>query len=621
MTPTPIIVDFETDAIVGSPIVNPPKPCGVSIQWPGYEPNYFAWGHPEKNNCTRQNGCMALGQVYDAYLAGAPLCFQNAPFDLSVWRAMPEFKINWSAGFDWKRIHDTLYLIFLIDPYAQSFSLKPSAHRLLGIPPDEADDLEKWILAHVPEATGKTWGAYISRAPGDLVGRYANGDTRRTGLLFNSLYPRIVDLGMLDAYNRERRLAPITTNGTRRGIRCDVQRLGEDERRYSAALTACEGRLCHNLGITQEQLEDDEEALKDGLERAGAVKEWILTPKSKKRSLAAGNLKIVIPEIRDLLDYRGALKTSLQTFMRPWLAFTRADGRLHPNWNQVRQAKGDFGTKGARTGRLSSDEPNFMNLPTDWEYKDGTPMVVPPDLLPYPDLRSYILPEVGHVWLKRDFSSQEIRITAHFEDGQIKDAYIKNPDMDPHALAAQIINMITGLTVSRITAKIIGFSIIYGSGGPGLSANLNIPLHEAYQLKAAYLEAMPGINALSEDVKLRGETGIGIRTWGGRVYLSEPPKIINGVMRAFHYKLLNYLVQGSAADQTKDCINEWHDLHDPEAIFLGTVHDEIDISAPADDWERHMALLKKVMERDRFIVPFRSEGFVGPNWSDLRKCA
>lgn len=618
---SPIIVDFETDGIVGNPLINPPKPCGVSIEWPGCPGNYFAWGHPTENNCTLANACDALEQVIQS---GLPICFHNAGFDISVWSTMSKaFKKFWQGikAF-WRRIHDTLYLVFLADPYAATFSLKPSADRWLGMPPTEQNELRDWILANVPGATLKDWAAYISRAPGRLVAQYANGDTRRTGLLYHHLHELIVSQGMEPAYDRERKMFCVTFFGTRRGVRCDRERLEIDAAAYTGALAKTEMRLCSKLGITQYQLEDDEEALKDGLEKSGAVKEWVLTPKSKKRSMSADNLNIVIPEIKTLLEYRGALKTSLQTFMRPWLELSAADGRLHPNWNQVRQAKGDYGTKGTRTGRLSSDDPNFQNLPTLWEYGSGKPMEIPPGMLPYPVLRSYILPELYHLWLKRDFSSQEIRIAAHFEDGSLAEAYRLNPNLDPHEMAAQIITALFSFPLSRRPTKVVGFSIIYGAGAPGLQLNLKkqagmfVSLEKAKELKNIYFEAMPGIEALSRDVQLRGRTGMGIRTWGGRVYYSEPPK--DG--REFHYKLLNYLIQGSAADQTKECICEWDDARG-DSIFLATVHDEINISAPKESWQVAMTQLRQVMEKDRFDVPFKSEGFVGPNWADLEECS
>ena len=121
------------------------------------------------------------------------------------------------------------------------------------------------------------------------------------------------------------------------------------------------------------------------------------------------------------------------------------------------------------------------------------------------------------------------------------------------------------------------------------------------------------------DVQARGKRGEAIRTWGGRLYIAEPAKIIDGRWRDFAYKLLNYLIQGSAADQTKESINDWESSRSWEAIFLATVHDEINISAPKEAVRQHMQDLRNSMDKDRFDVPMRSEGFVGDNWADLEE--
>jgi DNA polymerase I-like protein with 3'-5' exonuclease and polymerase domains len=327
------------------------------------------------------------------------------------------------------------------------------------------------------------------------------------------------------------------------------------------------------------------------------------------------NLKIIDPRVKVLMDYRSGIGTCLQTFMRPWLEKSYENGRLHPNWNQVRQPRGSH-SKGTRTGRLSSDDPNFQNVPTEFVNSAGDPLRVPDGLHPYPLLRSYCLPEKGHFWIKRDYSSQEIRILAHFEDGSLCQAYKSDSELDPHQMATELIFNLTGLQFDRKIVKITGFSIIYGSGAKGISQQLAIPYHEAAQLKEAYLSAMPGIRAVMNDVTLRGRAGDFIRTWGGRVYYKEPSDQFD-----FSYKLLNYLIQGSAADQTKESINDWDETVPKESLFLATVHDEINLSSPMETWEREMALLREAMNKDRLDVPVLSEGYVGTSWQDLEACS
>lgn len=606
-----ITVDFETEAIVGNPLLAPPRPVGVALSMPGQPPEYLAWAHPTGNNCTPSEAAEKLERVK---ASGRPLLFHNAGFDLSVWNStFSNLDIN-----DWERYHDTMYLLFLADPYSSTLALKPSATRYLGLPPDEQTELHKWIRDHIPEATDNNAGAFISMAPGDIVGRYAVGDVVRTRALFDLLYKRITEDGMGAAYERERKLFPICYRGTRTGIRVDRALLASHEVTYSSAVADAEHRLATVLGCGISDLDHDE-SFADALERAGAVKEWVLTPKSGKRSLSAKNLKIADPTISALMDYRGGVSTCVQTFIRPWLKFSEKDGRLHPNWNQVKQSYGDKGKKGTQTGRLSSDSPNFQNVPTEFVDALNNPLPVPEGLPPYPTMRRYCLPDEGHIWLKRDFSSQEIRILAHFEDGSLCTAYRANPALDPHKMAQGLIQSLIGILYARKDIKITGFSLIYGTGVKGLSLQLDRPYDESAAIKSAYLGAMPEVRDLMQDVQRRGRNGGYVRTWGGRIYYAEPSKVVEGRLRDFAYKLLNYLIQGSAADQTKQSIIDWERNRGADTVFLATVHDEINISCPIQERARGMAILKSAMEEDRFDVPMLSEGFSGPNWADIEE--
>jgi DNA polymerase I-like protein with 3'-5' exonuclease and polymerase domains len=548
------------------------------------------------------------------------LLFHNASFDVSVWDTyLCNARFHWYKK-PWRLFNDTMYLLFLADPYAPTYSLKPSAERYLGMAPTEQNELYDWIVSNVPGATRKNAGAFISKAPGDLVGRYAVGDVVRTRKLFDHLYAKIEADGMVAAYDREKRLFPHMLAGTQRGIRLDRDTLEHHESVYSWCYTRSEQLLAERLGCSTDELQGDE-SFANALERSGAVTEWTLTEKSKKRSMSKDNLKIVIPEVKVLMDYHSALGTCLSTFMRPWLEMSATDGRVHPNWNQVRQAREEKtnGKKGTRTGRLSSDSPNFQNVPTEFVTATGDPLPVPSGLHPLPQMRRYCLPDDGHVWLKRDFSSQEIRILAHFEDGTLCEAYRANPSLDPHQMALEMIEVMIGVRYARKEVKITSFSIIYGSGVTGLSIQLGRGYGDAFTIKEAYLNAMPGVRKLMRGVQDRGKSGQPIRTWGGRVYFREPSKEVGGRLMDFSYKLLNYLIQGSAADQTKESLIDWHESRSWEPKFLATVHDEINISSPSDSWPAEMRLLKECMNKDRFDVPMLSDGFMGANWADTEK--
>jgi DNA polymerase I-like protein with 3'-5' exonuclease and polymerase domains len=598
-----ITLDFETFGITQNPIWRPPLPVGCAVWIPGQQPMYMAWGHPTKNNIKKEDALTYLDRIH---ASGKQLLFHNAPFDLAVGNSV--LKKKWALS-EWGKIHDTQFLLFLDDPYADTLSLKPSAARYLGIPPDEQTELKNWILSHVPAATESNWGAYIAYAPGDLVGKYAVGDVTRTKALFDLLHPKISAAGMEGAYDRERRLMPIVFQSAQRGVRVDRTNLETDALTYKRELERADEEIRVLLRAPSLDFGKRGE-LAEALDRAGFVTEWALT-KTGRKSTSKKTLKINDARCRDLIAYRGVVNTCLSTFYSGWLQLSKDDGRLHPEWNQVRTVEKD--STGAKTGRMSCKQPNLTNVPTEFEK-----LTVPSGFLPPPMMRKYLLPEVGHVWLKRDFSSQEVRILSHFEDGSLLQAYQQNPDLDPHQMAKEIITENTGLILLRKQVKIVAFACLYGSGVPGVGRQLEIEdYQESKAVRDAYLNAMPDVQRLMKEIQALGRAGGYITTWGGRRYYVEPAKIIDGKWRSFEYKLLNYLVQGSAADQTKQTIIDWDDVRDKDTVFMAAVHDEGNVSAPEDEWQRHMKVLQECFDKDRFDCPFKSEGFYGPNWQEV----
>lgn len=598
-------IDYETEAIDGNPVWNPPVPVGVSIKHDDKPSEYLAWGHPSENNTTREKATARLQKIFES---NGLLLFHNAPFDLSV--GATHLALPFPA---WQRIHDTQFSIFLTDPYATSFSLKPSAARILGVQPDEAEELKAWILAHVPEArqAPSTWGAYISKAPGALVGKYACGDTDRTYALHVHLAKQIELQELGPAYQREQALMPILFHSSRRGIRVDRGRLENDIRAYRDVRDRCDRHIWKKLGVGEFNIDSGDE-LAAALDRSGMVKpeDWILTPKGK-RSTARGSLNRAIknPGLLKVLRYRGVLDTSLGTFAEPWYRLSASDGRIHTEWNQVRGDKSNGDLNGTRTGRLSSKNPNFQNVinVSDIDVPAGLPEMI--------NMRSYLLPDEGKVWLKRDFSAQEMRIMAHFAEGKLYEAFRADPKTDPHTLVKGIIDGFTGGDMPRKYVKITGFGIMYGRGVPNLSAALGVSIEEGQRVRDSYFMALPEVRVLSNDTRNRGKRGQAIRTWGGRLYFREP-----NLERDLSYKLLNYLIQGSAADQTKQSIIEWEAVRHSEDDFLSTVHDENNIQAPIGREKEAMKLLRESMNADRFDVPFLSDGFRGFNWAGLEEC-
>jgi DNA polymerase I-like protein with 3'-5' exonuclease and polymerase domains len=586
---------------------------------------YYAWGHATANNCTKAQGKRMLQKAWNS---GLPLLFQHGKFDVDVAETHMGMR-----RLPWDRYHDTLYLLFLENPYAESLSLKPSAERLLGIKPTERDILREWLAANVPEVKRKpsSWGEHIPEAPGTLTGNYANGDVTRTAKLFTKLYKIIVARNMLSAYDRERKLMPILLKNERQGVRVNLRGLEHDYRVYTAALETADNWLRKRLRTKDMNVDSDEEVA-TALEKCRVVIEWIYT-KTGKRSVAKGNLTLDMfrdARVASVFGYRNLLRTCLSMFFEPWLTMARAtDGIVFTNWNQVRQSHDEHNTVGARTGRLSSN-PNFQNIPKNWKKAIADGYVFPaflgvPEL---PFMRSYFLPDdTDSLWGRRDYNQQELRLLGHYEDGDLMRRYNDDPRLDIHALVQAYIKEIVGLDLPRDPVKILNFADIYGRGLHTLAEKLNVDVATAKKLRRAKNSLLPGIDDLNRALKERGKAGLPIRTWGGREYYVEPEKYSKKYQRvmSFDYKLLNYLIQGSASDITKESIIRYHE-HPKcgpttgDARFLVTVHDENDISARKKAFKKEMLLLRDVMQSVEADVPMLSDGEQGPNWAKLKAC-
>jgi DNA polymerase-1 len=210
---------------------------------------------------------------------------------------------------------------------------------------------------------------------------------------------------------------------------------------------------------------------------------------------------------------------------------------------------------------------------------------------------------------------------AHYSDGRLLERYKANPRIDAHDETSELIKEYAHLELPRKYVKITGFSIIYGSGTFSLSQQLGVPPTEAKEIKDAYFAALPEVPELMKDCQKIGRSGGHITTWGGRHYVTEPPRLNKktGRTMTFEYKLLNYLIQGSAGDCTKESIVRWNqDKGNGE--FLITVHDENDIQAPKDSSVKDMKKLRDAMESIEFDVKMLSDGFVGDSWFNLEKC-
>lgn len=629
--PKPVTIDFEAFGIEDRPSY-PPIPVGVSIKLPGKKPVYYGWGHPIGNNATWSDGLVALQQVWNH--SDGILC-QNGKFDFDV----AEVHMGLPTP-SWERTHDTMFLLFLDDPHQTNLSLKPSAERLLGMPPEEQDAVAEWLIQNQPipgikislsKSSEHYFGRYIAYAPGTIVGKYADGDVIRTEKLFNLLWKKTFDRKMLEAYDRERKLMPILLDMERQGLPVDVLRLRKDVELYNMWRTKIEQWLIKTLKAPADINLNSGDQLMTAMINASKV-----DPDDVPRTATGKfqtNKNALLVAVKDkvllgILKYKAQLDTCLNTFMQPWLKTAeKSNGLIFTTWNQTRAPKGDANV-GTRTGRLSST-PNFQNIPKEFspifkhEEKDPKRSKLLPkspfaDLAPLPKVRSYITPFPGEILIDRDYSQQEPRILAHFDGGSLMEKYIAEPWIDFHDYAREELEKM-GKFYDRKPVKNTNLGLIYGMGVGKLAERNNMSVDEAKSLKEHILKLYPGLKNMYADMRRRADNNQPIRTWGGREYYCEPARVVDGRMKKFDYKLVNVLIQGSAADCTKEAIIRFYAAKKPQWKLLLNVHDQLTASVPIEEYHKAMEVLRQAMESVEFDVKILTEGTTSTtNWDDLK---
>ena len=591
----PIVIDFETHAIGPRPTHYPPEPVGVAIWSPGQKPIYYAWGHPAGNDCRRSVAAEALRA---AYKTDRPLLFHNAAFDVAV--AARWFDLSWPEAL---RIEDTQILAFLDDPERKTTALKVLAEELLEKPPTERDELQDWILEHVQGATKKTWGAFICEAPGVLVSPYAQGDVTRTLKLWRHFAEtRRV---MAKPYERQRRMLGVADRASERGMPVDRRALAKWAEVGPTKLRNQEIALRRRLkssGLDFQSREDVADALEKG--KVVRSKDWERTEKRGDRKVGHDALTRVARDVRvvERLHHRDLLKLHID-IVNTWLEMSETTGCVHATWNTTRiSAEAGRRAFGARTGRMSSS-PNLQNIPK--RHVDDR----------LPNLREFVRAPKGRSFLGADFSQQEFRILAHYEDGILAQAYRRDPRMDIHGNVQTIVNRIASRHYTREELKTgAGFSLLYGQGLDASAASLNITRDEAQKLRWDYLEALPGIRKVQKWLRGLARKHQPFWTWGGRRYYCEKPQVEEGpygpeVIRTFEYKQLNTLIQASAADHLKQTAIDL-DEADFEPILF--VHDEIVCLCWPKD--RISSMLDVMETVGPWRVPMIAEGRRGKTW-------
>ena len=519
--------------------------------------------------------------------------FHNAMYDVCFIRAAG-LKIN-------GQIVDTMIAGSLVDENRFRYDLGSMGRDYLGKGKNES------ILSE----TAKEWGidakSEMYKLPAMYVGEYAERDAEITLELWQEMKKEIYTQDIEDIFKLETELFPCLVDMRFLGVRVDVEAANQLKDKLLKEEKECLQKVKKETGIDTQiwaarSIAQVFEKLHLPFDR---------TEKTNSPSFTKNFLQNHPHPVVKYIARAREINKSHTTFIDTILKHSHK-GRIHAEINQLRSDVG-----GTVTGRFSYSNPNLQQIPA--RNKELGPMI-----------RSLFIPEEGMKWGVFDYSQQEPRLVVHYAAlqnmygvGDVLDAY-NDSSVDFHQIVADMAN------IPRSQAKTINLGLFYGMGKNKLQAELGVNKETAEDLFKQYHSRVQFVKQLMDSVMSRAQDRGLIRTLLCRLcrfHLWEPNQFgIHkplthdaalaehgpGIKRAYTYKALNRLIQGSAADMTKKAMIE---LHKEGITPHIQVHDELDISVMN---ELEAAKIKDIMESAVDLeVPNKVDYESGPNWGTI----
>jgi len=561
---------------------------GFAVAVEGWQ-GYFPFKHLGGGNMIEPQ---VIQYMKDVCALPSTKIFHNAQYDVGWLRKMG-IKINGP-------IVDTMIAAGIIDETRWSYSLNNLSKDYLGELKSE-QDLNEAAKDHGIDPKAEMW-----KLPAEHVGFYAEQDARLTYLLWQRFKVEIQQQSLETVWSMESQLLPILIEMREKGILVDVEKANalkkafmDEEKGVLKTIKDIAGQdldvwKARAIGHAFERMKIEFPRTPTG--EPSFTTNWLSNSKHKICKL--------IMQAREINKFHG-------TFLQSILKY-EYNGRIHAEINQLRSDSG-----GTVSGRLSMANPNLQQLPArNKEYAKR--------------IRGLFLPEEGCQWGSFDYSQQEPRMVVHYAASigegyegstELVEAY-SNSETDFHQTVADLAG------IERTQAKTIGLGLMYGMGKNKLAISLGLTREEAESLIAKYNRKVPFVKLLSDRcMQKASEEGV-IRTKKGRKCrfnmwetkdfgIHTPETFENAVSkygrqnikRAFTYKALNRLIQGSAADQTKEaiiaCYNEG---------FMPKlqIHDELCFDVKAEDDKNK---IKNIMETCmEFKVPSKVDIALGDDF-------
>ena len=440
------------------------------------------------------------------------------------------------------------------------------------------------------------------------VGEYAERDAEMTLELWQEMKKEIYAQDIEDIFKLESELFPCLVDMRFLGVRVDTEAAHKLKEELVAEEKACLQKVKTETQVdvqiwaarSIEQVFQKLNLPYDRTEKTSAP--------SFTKNFLQNHPNPVVKNIARAREINKAHTTFIDTILKH-----SHKGRIHAEINQLRSDSG-----GTVTGRFSYSNPNLQQIPA--RNKELGPKI-----------RSLFIPEENCKWGVFDYSQQEPRLVVHYAAiqnmyaaGDVLDAY-KDGDADFHQIVADMAE------IPRDQAKTINLGLFYGMGKNKLQAELGVNKERANELFKQYHARVPFVKQLMDSVMSRAQDRGKVRTLLGRLcrfHLWEPNQFgIHkalpheaalaehgpGIKRAYTYKALNRLIQGSAADMTKKAMIQ---LYKEGITPHIQVHDELDISVTGPEQAEK---IKDVMESAVDLeVPNKVDYESGPNWGSIK---
>jgi DNA polymerase I-like protein with 3'-5' exonuclease and polymerase domains len=565
--------------------------AGIAVAvegWSGYYPVH----HEQGGNMDKKLVFAWLQELFNQ--ENTTFIFHNAMYDVCWLR---------SNGLSIKgKIVDTMIAASLIDENRMSYQLNSLAKFYIGMGKDEK------ILIEAAKEYGVDPKADMWRLPAMFVGQYAERDAEATLKLWKRLEVEIYNQELTDIFSLETRLFPCLVDMRFKGVKVDLEKAQNIKQNLIKREETLIKKIKDLTGIDVEIM-----AARSIAKAFDKLKlPYDRTEKSNEPSFTKNFLQNHPHELPQAIAEARELNKAHTTFIDS-ITKHAVNGRIHADINQIRSDDG-----GTVTGRFSMSNPNLQQIPA--RHPELGPMI-----------RSIFIPEDKCKWGSFDYSQQEPRILVHYAKLQnlegvdeIVDAYQKG-DADFHQVVADMAG------IERKQAKTINLGLMYGMGKNKLMAELGLMKESAEKLIKQYHTKAPFVKKLMENVSRKANDRGKIRTLLGRAChfdLWQPVQF--GVFkplpleqarkeydeplkRAFTYKALNKLIQGSAADMTKKSMVA---LYENGIIPHIQIHDEVDISIESvQKAEEIITIMESAVKLE---VPNKVDYEQGDNWGEIK---